>query len=77
MEQDSTRLPISHTDSKMTRKSAIEISADTVDVFCKNVFNLRSVSTRTFQEERSVPASEVLCACLDDLFDDPPQVRTY
>ena len=58
----------------MTRKSAIEISVDTVDVFCKNVFNLRAVSTRTFQEERTVPASEVLCACMDDLFDDPPQV---
>ena len=60
----------------MTRKSAIEISVDTVDVFCKNVFNLRAVSTRTFQEERTVPASEVLCACMDDLFDDPPQVCT-
>lgn len=75
-EQDSTRLPMSHTDMKMTRKSAIEISADTIDIFCKNVFNLRSISTRTFEAERFSPACDVLSSCIEDMHDDPPQVVT-
>lgn len=68
---------MSYTDMKMTRKSAIEISADTIDIFCKNVFNLRSLHTRTFEEERSLPACEALSNCMEDMHDDPPQVGLH
>lgn len=52
----------------------MEISTESIDNFCKNVFNLRCVSTRTFIEERDLPASDVFSDSMQDLFDDPPQV---
>ena len=73
---ESTRVAVPHSDMKMTRKSATDISADTVDIFCKNVFNLRSLSTRTFSEERTAPACDTLLGAFEDPFDDPPQVMS-
>lgn len=52
----------------------MEISSESIDNFCKNVFNLRCVSTRTFIEERDLPASDAFSDSMQDLFDDPPQV---
>ena len=71
---ESTRASVPHSDLKMTRMSPTEISTDTIDIFCKNVFNLRSLSTRTFSEERLTPAEDALAGAIDDPFDDPPQV---
>ena len=71
---ESTRASVPHSDLKMTRTSPTEISSDTIDIFCKNVFNLRSLSTRTFSEERLTPAEDTLNGAIEDPFDDPPQV---
>ena len=74
---ESTRVSAPHSDMKMTRKSATEISVETIDTFCKNVFNLRSVSTRTYSDERLVPATEAFGNAVQDPFEDPKQVHFY
>ena len=71
---ESSRTPVSHSEMKMSKTSPTDISTETIDIFCKNIFNLRSVSTRTFIDERLEPAVDVFQNALEDLFDDPPQV---
>ena len=50
------------------------VVVETIDIFCKNVFNLRSVSTRTYAEERVEPAADTLMNAVEDPFEDPKQV---
>ena len=56
----------------MTRTAAVEIEDETIDLFCKNIVNLRSLTTRTFAEERMNPAGEVIREAIDDVCEEDP-----
>jgi amyloid beta precursor protein binding protein 1 len=54
-------------------RSPTEISDETIELFCHNVYNLRRVTTTKIEEELSVSNMEVLKEALDDPYDDPLQ----
>lgn len=75
---EATRSSVPHAAMKMTRTSAAEISDDSIDIFCRNVFNVRAVTTRTVVAERqTAPAAEALASAVDDPFEDPVQTPIY
>lgn len=42
------------------------ISSETIDIFCKNIYNLRRVSTRSIAHEHTEPHRENLCAAVEE-----------
>jgi hypothetical protein len=56
-------------------KSDANVADETIDTFCKSVYNLRSINTRTFQQERSEPAQECFMNAVEDPYVDPVQVN--
>jgi hypothetical protein len=75
--QEATRSSVPHAAVKMTRTTAADIADETIDIFCKNIFNLRSVTTRTLAEERAQPACEAVQCSIDDPYDDPAQTPIH
>jgi len=50
-----------------------DISDESIDIFCKNVFNIRKVTTRSLAEEYATPYTETFADMSCDLFVDPAQ----
>lgn len=49
------------------------IPDDELDIFCKNVYNVQVINTRSLAEERSSPASEAVMMALVEPFEDEHQ----
>lgn len=54
-------------------RSTDEISDESIDIFCKNVFNIRKMTTRSMVEEYASPNTETFTEMTYDLYVDPPQ----
>ena len=50
-----------------------EISDETIEIFCQNIFNLRRVTTTKIEEEYSIKNMEIIREAFDDPYDDPLQ----
>ena len=75
---EATRTSVPHAAMKMTRTTAAEITDETIDIFCRNVFNVRAVSTRTVEmERRTAPALEAVMDAADDPYEDPAQTPMH
>jgi amyloid beta precursor protein binding protein 1 len=75
---EATRSSVPHAAMKMTRTTAADISDESIDIFCRNVFNVRAFSTRTVVAERQAePAAEALTSAVEDPFEDPVQTPIY